>query len=420
MFKDNGCEDDHDDTSCRRDQTMAVDYNHSEDKVLCRLVPARYLLVLLGFLGIFVSFSLRASLSVAVIAMVSATTTADDPHGVMGGSTIDTYPLSPPPPPSRREGSHNNISSGILDQAGDEEGLTEAHGGELNWDQRTQGLVLGAYYYGYVIPQMFGGWLARRLGARNVLGSGMLLSSLLTFLLPLSARADAGYFIAIRVAQRVAESVLFPAMNTMWSVWAPVQERGRLVNFTYACVLGCVWVLLWMTLVYDSPANHPRLSAKERVIFEKVYVAKKNGLLCSLPFLAQWLSLMGGSFLLDILRSARCLGTRRSRLLLNGIGGVLGASFFVAMGHVPERSHVTAVVVMTSAMGCAALCLCCLRQTVSQWRIFFYLTAALYLVGPLVFCVFSTKGRNLDRQKDRKSEEEKTGSLVTEEKAEVS
>ncbi len=36
--------------------------------------------------------------------------------------------------------------------------------GKFTWDQKTQGLILGAFFYGYIVMQVPGGWLARRFG----------------------------------------------------------------------------------------------------------------------------------------------------------------------------------------------------------------------------------------------------------------
>jgi len=38
---------------------------------------------------------------------------------------------------------------------------------------------------------------------------------------------------------------------------------------TIAGVVGVIWAIMWFFLVYDSPAQHPRISAEEREYIEK-------------------------------------------------------------------------------------------------------------------------------------------------------
>lgn len=39
---------------------------------------------------------------------------------------------------------------------------------DFHWDSKTQGFVLSSFYYGYVTTQLFGGWLARKIGGHIV------------------------------------------------------------------------------------------------------------------------------------------------------------------------------------------------------------------------------------------------------------
>ena len=34
--------------------------------------------------------------------------------------------------------------------------------GEFDWDEETQGYVLGAFFYGYIVTQLPGGWIASK------------------------------------------------------------------------------------------------------------------------------------------------------------------------------------------------------------------------------------------------------------------
>ena len=42
--------------------------------------------------------------------------------------------------------------------------------GEFDWDKETQGIILGAFFWGYLLTQIPGGWLAERVGGKGVFG----------------------------------------------------------------------------------------------------------------------------------------------------------------------------------------------------------------------------------------------------------
>lgn len=77
--------------------------------------------------------------------------------------------------------------------------------GEFDWDTYTQGIILGAFFYGYVITQLPGGRIAEVLGAKWMFGLGVFLTAVLTLAIPVASRAHYGGLIAIRVLQGLGE-----------------------------------------------------------------------------------------------------------------------------------------------------------------------------------------------------------------------
>lgn len=71
--------------------------------------------------------------------------------------------------------------------------------GLFSWDPAKQGLVLGCYFYGYIVSNIPGAWLARRFGFKLVLGISMLLSSFLTLCTPAAAVASFELFLVLRI-----------------------------------------------------------------------------------------------------------------------------------------------------------------------------------------------------------------------------
>ncbi|CAL1268952.1 unnamed protein product [Larinioides sclopetarius] len=167
--------------------------------------------------------------------------------------------------------------------------------GEFIWSSKMQGVVLGAFYYGYVISQIPGGRLAELYSGKWVFGISTLITAVLTVLTPWAAWKGVGYIIAIRFIEGFAQGVTFPAMNFMVGQWAPDSEKGVLNTLVHAGVnlgsllamslagylcdsdwlggwpaafyvtglIGCAWFILWGLLVTDSPLTHPFISEKE-------------------------------------------------------------------------------------------------------------------------------------------------------------
>lgn len=77
--------------------------------------------------------------------------------------------------------------------------------GEFSWVPSTQGLVLGAFFYGYTFTQIPGGALAERFGGKWPFGFGLLCTSIMTLLTPIAARAGASFLIVVRVIEGLGE-----------------------------------------------------------------------------------------------------------------------------------------------------------------------------------------------------------------------
>ena len=67
------------------------------------------------------------------------------------------------------------------------------------------GWVLGAFFYGYLITQIPGGWLAERYGGKMVFGIGIIGTSVLTLFTPLAAETSVWLLVVLRVTEGVFE-----------------------------------------------------------------------------------------------------------------------------------------------------------------------------------------------------------------------
>lgn len=242
---------------------------------------ARHIFGLMGFLGFAVVYAMRVNLSVAIVAMVNQTAI---PHT---NKTIKDATC-----PSNAW--HNNT-----------EAVAE---GEFEWDEATQGIVLGSFFYGYILTQVPGGRMAEIVGGKIIYGVGVLITAIFTMLTPFAARWNLPALVLVRILEGMGEGVTYPAMHAMLGHWIPPTERNKFAAIVYAgsnigtvislplagwlCsltflggwplafyifgVIGMIWFCFWMWLVFDRPSSHPRISYKERNYIERSVRAKRS------------------------------------------------------------------------------------------------------------------------------------------------
>ncbi|KAE8752776.1 hypothetical protein FOCC_FOCC000514 [Frankliniella occidentalis] len=231
-------------------------------------IKARFVVGFMGFLGLALVYAMRVNLSVVIVAMVNNTKPPDDINVTVPDACPG--PSGPAPPPPKQ--------------------------GEFDWDARTQGIILGSFFYGYVLTQVPGGRLAEQYGAKTIFGWGIFITAIFTLLSPPAARMGEGVFIFVRVLEGLGEGVTFPSMVAMLARWIPPLERNTFAAAVYsgsnfgtiismplsgylASVewmggwplafyvfggLGVIWCVVWWQIIFDSPSTHPRISAQER------------------------------------------------------------------------------------------------------------------------------------------------------------
>lgn len=75
----------------------------------------------------------------------------------------------------------------------------------FDWDEKTQGVVLGAFFYGYMANCFLGGRAAEYLGGRVVYGIGVVLPSFLTLFTSLCVHTSKELFIVLRVLEGLGQ-----------------------------------------------------------------------------------------------------------------------------------------------------------------------------------------------------------------------
>jgi ACS family sodium-dependent inorganic phosphate cotransporter-like MFS transporter 5 len=73
------------------------------------------------------------------------------------------------------------------------------------WDESVQGIILGSFFYGYIVTQVPGGRLAELYGGKLVFGLGVLITGILTAISPLAAKLGTSVFVFVRVLEGLGE-----------------------------------------------------------------------------------------------------------------------------------------------------------------------------------------------------------------------
>merc|ERR1712051_928558 len=170
-------------------------------------------------------------------------------------------------------------------------------GGTFDWDETTRSLVLGCFFYGYVLTQIPGGRAAEKFGGKWLFGFGILFTSIFTVLMPLAAKTHYYLLLAIRVLEGLGEGVTFPVMHAMLAEWSPPLERSRLSTYVYSGAtigtvismsvtgeicerlgwesvfyifggMGIIWFIFWSFLAYEDPSSHPYITEAEKDLIE--------------------------------------------------------------------------------------------------------------------------------------------------------
>ncbi|XP_061194089.1 sialin-like [Saccostrea echinata] len=272
--------------------SFTVNSGADEDTIDPKEVPwwtsSRLGLAVLGFFGFVNLYALRFNLSVAIVCMVNGTAIR-----LKSKEEANQFNKTNSAPSNQ----YFESSCGLISADRNSTVIPEFEDGDIVWEKTTQGLILGAFFWGYLATQIPGGWLAVKFGGKRVIGLSMALCSLCTFLTPIAAQTGYVFLMIIRIILGIASGTVFPAMHTVWGKWAPPLERSKLTAFTYAggqaaivitfpiasllCkygfaggwpsifyilgIVNTIWVVLWMLLTSDSPEGHKRISHIEKL-----------------------------------------------------------------------------------------------------------------------------------------------------------
>ncbi|XP_046405543.1 sialin [Ischnura elegans] len=398
---------------------MASSTNQSKRNFFQRLsdrLNCRQVLNIMVFLGFMFNYMLRVNLTIAIVDMVKPANKTD----IGDNSTADLYSTDCFVEPPEITNSSVKSAPPVDD------------GSRFEWDEYTQNLILGCFFWGYICTELPGGRLAEVVGARRVFGYSMLSASALTLLTPPAAQLSYVALIVLRVILGFMLGATWPAMHPMAAKWIPPMERSKFISnmmasslgaaitmpvcgfliaslgwesvFYVTGVVGLVWSVAWMLLVYDTPAQHPRISAEERRYIETSigpssthkgkpltvpwkpllssppvwaiiithgasvfsyftvvnqlptymkyilhFKIKENGLLSSLPYLGKYVFALATSSLADYLRKTGKLSTTATRKIFTTFAVML-PSFLMLTQVFVGCDRLASVAIFTTAL----------------------------------------------------------------------
>ncbi|XP_070496442.1 putative inorganic phosphate cotransporter isoform X2 [Chironomus tepperi] len=167
--------------------------------------------------------------------------------------------------------------------------------GTFEWDEEQIGIILGAFFWGYVITHIPGGLLSEKFGGKYTLALGILSTAIFTLITPVVINwGGATWLIVLRFLEGLGEGTTFPALSALLATWVPVKERGKLGSFVFGGgqvgtiigtalsgvlidyydtwesvfyffgILAIIWFLIFIVICYKDPESHPFITEKEK------------------------------------------------------------------------------------------------------------------------------------------------------------
>jgi ACS family sodium-dependent inorganic phosphate cotransporter len=165
-------------------------------------------------------------------------------------------------------------------------------GKTYEWDQSMQGLILGSFFYAYIIFQMPAGIVAEKYGGRWVIALCLFGSAVVSLITPVITDLHVGVLIFARFVMGGCQAGMFPAAFGVLCKWMPLKERSSAFALLHvgakigaSLPLFCSGILIgnygWPSMFYlpgilatvvfvaftlfvrSSPEEHPFISVEE-------------------------------------------------------------------------------------------------------------------------------------------------------------
>lgn len=262
-------------------------------------LSCRQVLNIMVIFGFMLNYALRVNFTIAIVVMAKTL------KNMTEGAGNDSV------------GFANESTTALASFATTTEESVIAESDKFEWDSYQQNLMLGSFFWGYVLTELPGGRLAEIVGGRRVFGYSMLFASVLTLLTPIAAFTDYIAVVILRAALGFFLGASWPAIHPLTAVWIPPMDRSKFMANMMASSLGAaitmpicgyliatigwqsvfyftgglalLWSICWFLVVFETPATHPRISAEER---NEIESAINAGVKSKKPTYVPWKSII--------------------------------------------------------------------------------------------------------------------------------
>ncbi|KAH8407687.1 hypothetical protein KR222_010744 [Zaprionus bogoriensis] len=267
-----------------------------------KIIGVRHVQCILCFFCLTLAYAWRVNLSVAVVAMMppmhssnSNTTDSSANLTLPANSTDSSVNLTAP--------AGNATNASLSDDPPD----SSPYGIEyyaLTEEQKS--IMLSSFFWGYIVTQVPGGYIAQRYGAKSLLMLGLSTCAILTLVSPLSLKLGGWITLCVvRFLEGLTQGAVHPATHSMLAKWAPANERGLLSTICYsgaqfgtiltlasggfiadsfagwpgifycggAC--GFVWLVFWYIFAASTPDKHRSITREELKFIEETRTVGK-------------------------------------------------------------------------------------------------------------------------------------------------
>jgi MFS family permease len=337
-------------------------------------IQVRFIILFLCVSASTVSYITRNNINIAIVSMVEDVTKVSAVNVNASRNFCPSFEIST-----------KTSTESITEET---DSSTEPEFKRYKWDQSTQGLILGAFFYTYILFQMPAGVLAEKFGGQWIVCATLLGSGLINVLTPFVTDYVL-LVIFLRLVLGATQAGVYPASFSICCKWMPLKDRSLAFALLEggACIgsivayfssgflsksLGWPWVfflsgfislaftVLLCLFLRSTPQGHPFITQEELMVIESsphkpdpVDTGDNEGarpkipwmkILCCKSVLVAALFKFAESFTFLIMASklpAYLNDVMREDITSNGVinatMNILASLTMVSMGYVSER-----------------------------------------------------------------------------------
>ncbi|XP_013134081.1 PREDICTED: putative inorganic phosphate cotransporter [Papilio polytes] len=368
----------------------------------------RHLQALLLFISLSIGFSMRAHLSVTLVAMTTTSSTStSNSTCVHLGHKLNLTNLT-------SDDLNTTLNTEFVDESHAENCVEEGQSRwniyrTYRWSKPQQEMILFAFFVGYTSMMLPMGMLAQKVGGKLPICAALFINGVLSVLTPWMPLVGGWVLVcAGRLLQGMSQAAFFPSVHTLLGKWAPLSERGRLSTYIYtgsqfgtvlafqvagafagSAALGWPWTFWYismylMTLLFgyvsDLVANKKLMSIVNiRRTANSIGMALSGLFLVCFSVVAETRLAVAAMALCLGLHSGVHVGFHINHIDLapNFAGPMMAMSNMIA-----NLSGLLVPVLVSNIVGDDA-------TNQKKWQILFILFAALQLVTNLIFVIFA-------------------------------